>query len=160
MAIKGVGWSGQARVSWTFPRPHSIWLQRHSHSPHQSTAYHPGSRKCLPHQVWCRRQPLQSRFGCQWAETHPYTWGRCSLGLQPVTWLCHCTSCGPTAYTVSTGWSFCRQHSSRHPGVLARFLEDILIVNRDQELCLLHVNTEPFIFHASLPHLELGDALL
>ena len=35
-----------------------------------STAYHPGSRKWLPIQAWCRRHPLQSRFGHRWARTH------------------------------------------------------------------------------------------
>ena len=45
-------------------------------------------------------------------------------------------------------------------GVLDRFLEDILVITRDQELGLLHVDTEPFTFHASLPCLELGDTLL
>ena len=44
-------------------------------------------------------------------------------------------------------------------GVLARFLEDILVITRDQELGL-HVDMEPFTFHASLPCLELGDTLL
>ena len=51
--VRGVWWLEQARVSWTFPRPHSIWQKWHCHSPHQSTAYHPGSRKLLPHQAWC-----------------------------------------------------------------------------------------------------------
>ena len=30
----------------------------------------------------------------------------------------------------------------------------------DQELGLLHVDMEPFTFHANLPHIELGDTLL
>ena len=45
-------------------------------------------------------------------------------------------------------------------GVHAKFLEDIVAITRDQELGLLYVDTEPFTFHASLPHLELGDTLL
>ena len=45
-------------------------------------------------------------------------------------------------------------------GVFGRFLEDILVITRDQELGLLHVESEPFTFHASLPCLELGDTTL
>ena len=45
-------------------------------------------------------------------------------------------------------------------GVLPRFLEDILVITKDQELGLLHVDMEPVTFHASLPCLELGDTLL
>ena len=45
-------------------------------------------------------------------------------------------------------------------GVLARFVEDILVMTKDQELGLLHVDTEPFTFHATLPRHELGDTLL
>ena len=53
-------WLGQARISWTFPRPHSIWQQRHCHSLHWCTAYHPGSREWLPHQTWCLWHSIQS----------------------------------------------------------------------------------------------------
>ena len=44
-----------------------------------------------------------SHFGHQWAENHPYRWATYSLGFPPVTYSCHCTSCGPTAFTV---WKF------------------------------------------------------
>ena len=71
--VKGVWRFGQARVSWTFPRPHCIWQQWNSNSPHWSTAYDQGNRKLHPHQAWCRRHPLQSQFDHWWAETHPYT---------------------------------------------------------------------------------------
>ena len=81
---------GQARVSWTFPRPHSIWQQWHCHSPHRSTAYHQGSRKSLHHQAWCRRHPLRSQCGYRWAKTHPYIWpfaDYCPLDPKEQTWL-------------------------------------------------------------------------
>ena len=45
-------------------------------------------------------------------------------------------------------------------GALAKFLGDIMALTRDQEPGLLHVDTEPFTFHASLPRLELGNTLL
>ena len=64
--------------------------------------------------------------------------------------------CGPTAYTVSTVWSFCWHHYSRQH----RFLEVILAITRDQELGHLHVEMEPFTFRASVPCLELRDTLL
>ena len=44
-------------------------------------------------------------------------------------------------------------------GVLARFLEDNLAITKDQDLGLLHVETEPFTFHANLLPPELGDTL-
>ena len=34
-----------------------------------------------------------------------------------------------------------------------------MVITRNQELGLLHVDTEPFTSHASLPRLELGDIL-
>ena len=78
-------WSTAERTqASTLPRPHNTWQQWHRHSPHRSTAYHLSSRKWLPHQAWCRRHPLQSQFGHQWAETHPYIWGRHSFSRQPV----------------------------------------------------------------------------
>ena len=40
-------------------------------------------------------------------------------------------------------------------GVLARFLEDILVLTSDQELGLLHVNAEPFTLHATFHALSL-----
>ena len=43
--------------------------------------HHPGSRMWLPPQAWCRRHPLKSQFRHRWAATHPYTWGRYSMGL-------------------------------------------------------------------------------
>ena len=111
--MRGVWWLRQERVSWTFSRPHNIWQQWHCHSPHRSTAYHLGSRKCFPHQAWCHQHPLQSQFGHRWAETRPYTWGRHSFRQEPIAWWCHCTSCGPTAYTVGRGRSCYRHHCSR-----------------------------------------------
>ena len=55
-------------------------------------------------------------------------------------------SYGPTACTVNTGRSFCRHHYSRQH----RFLEDILVITKDQEL--IHVDMEPLhsmpAFHA------------
>ena len=72
-----------ARVSWTFPRPHNIWQQWHWHSPHRSTAFHPGSRKWLTHQTWCHRHPLQSQFGHRSAEIHPYTIEQPSMVFNP-----------------------------------------------------------------------------
>ena len=79
-----VWWLGQARVSWTFPRPHNIGPQWHSHIPHQRTAYHLGSRKWLPLQAKCRKHPLQSQFSHGWAKTHAYTCGRHSFHRQAV----------------------------------------------------------------------------
>ena len=40
-----------------------------------------------------------------------------------------------------------------------RLLEDVMAITRDQELGL-HVDTEPFTFHTSLPRFQLGDTLL
>ena len=155
--MRGVWWLGQARVSWTFPRPHSIWQQWHCHSPHHSTAYNPGSRKWIPHQAWCRWHPLQSRFGHRWARTHPYTLGRYSLGLRPA--LSYATACFVNQQLAS--WVQDGVSADTTPadiiGVLARFLEDIMVITRDQKLGLLRV--EPFTFHASLPRLDLGDTL-
>ena len=71
-------------VDRAFPRPHSIWQKLHCHRIESSTAYHLGSRKWLPHQVWCRRQLPQSQFGYRWAKTPSYTWSIYSLGLWPV----------------------------------------------------------------------------
>ena len=42
-------------------------------------------------------------------------------------------------------------------GALARFLETIMAIIGDQALGL-HVDMEPFTFHASLPRLELGES--
>ena len=52
--IKGHGVWGlrQVRVSWTFPRPHSIWQQWYCHSPRRNTAYHQDSRKWLRHAMF------------------------------------------------------------------------------------------------------------
>ena len=46
------------------------------------------------------------------------------------------------------------------PGTFARFLGEVQVITRNQELGHLHVNTAPFTSHTSLPHLELGDTLL
>ena len=40
------------------------------------------------------------------------------------------------------------------------FFDDIKANTRDQELSFIYVDTEPFNFHASLPRLQLRDALL
>ena len=40
------------------------------------------------------------------------------------------------------------------------WLQDILVITRDQELGLFYVDTEPFTFYAILPRLEFGDKLL
>ena len=45
-------------------------------------------------------------------------------------------------------------------GVPAEFREDIMANIRDQELGLLHVDTEPLTSHAGLPWPELGHTLL
>ena len=77
----------------------------------------PGAQhsKWLPHQAWSRRHPLQSQFGYQWTETHPYTWGTDSFLREPVAKWCHCTSYGPPGYIVSKGWSCSRHHYNRQP---------------------------------------------
>ena len=84
-----------------------------THSPHQSTACHPDSRKWPPHQAWCLQHPLGSLVCRQWAETRLYTWGRYSSGRSPVGQWCRCTSCGPIACTASTQWNCCRHPCSR-----------------------------------------------
>ena len=115
-------------------------------------AYYPGSRKWLLRQAWCRRHPLQSRFSHRWAETHLYT---CSTY---IIWVFDQSLRYGTARLVDpqhTLWAqdgvFADTTTADSTGVLARFLEDIMVITRDQELGLLHVDTEPFTFHASLP---------
>ena len=146
---------GQAVAFWTFPWLR-IWEQWHCNNLYQSTACHPESRKCPPHQAWFLRHPIGSLVCLQCAENCLYTWGRCSSGCPLVNQWRRCTSCGPIAFTASTQWSCCRhpcsrQHSDTH----------LLSIGHpsqpgDHELGFPHVNTEPFIFHASLPCLELG----
>ena len=121
-------------------------------SPHWSTAYHWGSRTCLPHQAWWRQYPCHSQFGHWWAD---------------VVWVFD------RSLTIATAHLVDPQHTlSAHDGVsadtttadgtraLVRFLEDIMANTRHQALGLIHVDMEPFTFYASLPRLELGDTLL
>ena len=37
--------------------------------------------------------------------------------------------------------------------------QDIMANTRDRELGLIHLDMEPYTFHASFPRIELGDAL-
>ena len=68
----------------------------------------------IKHHQWCHWHPLRSQFCRRWAGTWHHTCGRHSLGWPPVVQWCHCTSSGPTTCTVSTRWSCCRHHYSRH----------------------------------------------
>ena len=136
-----------------------MWQQWHCHSPHWSTACHPDSRKWSPHQVcafhihcygWCRR----------WAETS-FTPG---ADVVPGG---HQLMSGATAFLVDTQLALqtlagvaADTLAAGSMGVFAWSLQDIKLNTGDHKLGLLHVDTEPFTFHASLPCLKLGDTLL
>ena len=66
---------------------------------------------CLVSQ--CQPGHIESLVCHRWAETHPYTWGRCSSRWPPVDQWCRCTSCGSTAFIVNTRWSCCQHPCSR-----------------------------------------------
>ena len=139
---------GQARVSWTFPRSHSIMHQWHCHTLHRSTAYHLGSRKWRQHQAWCHRHSLQSQF-VQWRDSPRLT-------LTPGADIARVFDQSPRYSTACLAYP---QHSlwtqygvsvntttADNTGELARFLEDIMAITGDQELCLLHVDMEPLLY--------------
>ena len=141
--------------------PCNIWQQWHCHSPHQSTAYYIGSRKCPPQQACHIRHSLQSEICHRWPKPCRYALDRpCSTTsrlMMPLR-----TSCGPVPQVAlpALGGVAADTTSADNKGVFAGFLEDTQAKTRDKELGRIYADTELFTFHASLLCLELGNTLL
>ena len=93
-----------------------------------------------------------------WARTHPYI-------RADIIWVFVQAFSYATARLVDPQHTLWAQYgvsadttTAGSTGVLARFLEDTLVITKDQDLGLLQVDMEPFTFHANLPCLELGDS--
>ena len=139
-----------------FPRPHNIWQQWHCHSPTRAQHNTYVAESCLR----IKHRAVHIYFSHSSSINGPIL----TLTHEAdIVWVGNQSLSDAIALLVDsqhTLWALdvvvADTLTADSTWVLAGFLEDVMSVTRYQELGFLHVDTEPFTFHARFPFFELG----